>query len=214
VLAFVFFFWFSDIVDEATFGGYHTKVVKFGLRLGFMLFIVSEMMLFFGFFWAFFHAALCPSVEIGSIFPPQGIYPIVTRDFPLFNTFVLIVSGITVTWAHRAVTLGFFKEALDSLLATVFLGLFFVFLQMFEYWEAAFSFSDSVYGCSFYMLTGLHGCHVIIGACFLLICWFRLLNRHYLTTHYLGFVFAIWYWHFVDAVWIFLFFSVYCWGSW
>ena len=111
-------------------------------------------------------------------------------------------------------SLGSFKEAIDSFLITICLGFFFVILQMFEYYEAPFSFSDSVYACSFFMLTGLHGCHVLVGACFILICFIRLLKRHYLTTHYLGFVFAIWYWHFVDVVWVFLFISVYCWGSW
>lgn len=208
------FGWFSDIVDEATMSGYHTKAVRMGLRLGFLLFIVSEIMLFFGFFWAFFHAALCPSIEVGSIFPPEGIYTIPVFEFPLFNTFVLIFSGFSVTWAHRAVSLGWFKDAIDSLGLTVFLGFFFVVLQMFEYYEAPFNYADSVYACSFFMLTGLHGCHVLVGACFLAVCSVRLLRRHYTTTHYLGFVFAIWYWHFVDAVWIFLFITVYCWGSW
>jgi len=213
-LCFCVFFWFSDIIDEATLSGYHTKAVRMGLRLGFLLFIASEMMLFFGFFWAFFHAALCPSIEVGSVFPPEGIYTIPVFEFPLFNTFVLIFSGFSVTWAHRAVSLGWFKDAIDSLFLTVFLGFFFVFLQMFEYYEAPFNYSDSVYACSFFMLTGLHGCHVIVGAGFLAVCLVRLLRRHYTTTHYLGFVFAIWYWHFVDAVWIFLFLTVYCWGSW
>lgn len=142
------------------------------------------------------------------------IYPIPPMEFPLFNTFILIFSGFSVTWAHRAVCLGWFKEAIDSLFLTVCLGVFFVFLQMFEYYESSFSFADSVYACSFYMLTGLHGCHVIAGACFLGVSLVRLIKRHYLRTHYLGFVFAIWYWHFVDAVWIFLFLSVYGWGSW
>lgn len=208
------YIWCNDIVDEATFSGFHTQPVRFGLRLGFLLFIVSELMLFFGFFWAFFHAALCPAIEIGSIFPPEGIFVIPVFEFPLFNTFVLILSGFSVTWAHRAMILGWYKETIDSLLITIFLGFFFVILQIFEYYEAPFSYSDSVYGCSFYMLTGLHGFHVIAGASFLLVCLIRLLNRHFLTTHHLGFEFAIWYWHFVDVVWIFLFLSVYCWGSW
>lgn len=208
------FQWFRDVVDEATYSGYHTIAVCRGLRLGFMLFIASEFMLFFGFFWAFFHAALSPALEVGSIFPPVGIYTIPVLEFPLFNTFVLIFSGFSVTWAHRAVSIGSFKDAIDSLLLTIILGFFFVILQMFEYYEAPFDYGDSVYGCSFYMLTGLHGCHVIVGACFLLVCFIRLLKRHYLTSHYLGLVCAIWYWHFVDVVWIFLFISIYCWGSW
>ena len=132
----------------------------------------------------------------------------------IIYTFVLILSGFSVTWAHRAVSIGLFKDAIDSLLVTIFLGFFFVILQMFEYYEAPFSYSDSVYGCSFHMLTGLHGCHVIVGAFFIFFCFLRLLNQHFLTNHYLGFVFSIWYWHFVDLVWIFLFLTLYCWGSW
>ena len=208
------FFWFSDIIDEATNSGYHTLSVRMGLRLGFILFIVSEIMLFFGFFWAFFHSSICPSIELGSIFPPEGIYTISVIEFPLFNTFILIVSGVSVTWLHRAFSMGLFAECIDSFLITLFLGLFFLILQMFEYYEAPFDFSDSVYACSFFMLTGLHGCHVFVGVFFLFICFLRLLRRHFLINHYLGFIFAIWYWHFVDVVWIFLFITVYCWGSW
>lgn len=190
-LSFCAFFRSRDIIDEATFSGFHTKVVKAGLRLGFMLFIISEIMLFFGFFRAFFHAALCPSVEIGSIFPPEGIYTIPAVEFPLSNTFVLIFSGFSVTRAHRAVSSGSFKDSIDSLSLTILLGFFFVILQMFEYYEAPFSYSDSVYGCSFHTLTGLHGCHVIVGVFFSFIRFIRLLKRHYLTTHYLGLVLAI-----------------------
>lgn len=214
LLSYCVFQWFSDIVDEATKSGYHTLVVRTGLRMGFLLFIVSEIMLFFGFFWAFFHSALSPSIEVGAVFPPVGIVAIPVLEFPLFNTLILIFSGVSVTWAHRALSLGFFKEAIDSLLLTIVLGSFFIILQMIEYYESCFTFSDSVYGCSFYMLTGLHGCHVIVGVSFLLVCFIRLLKRHYLKNHYLSFAFAIWYWHFVDVVWIFLFITVYCWGSW
>jgi len=148
-------------------------------------------MLFFGFFWAFFHATICPDVEFGYITPPPGIQPIKAFDVPLFNTLILICSGLSVTWAHRAVSLGSFKNGIDSLLITIVLGLFFLVLQVMEYHEAGFNYSDSVYACSFYMLTGLHGCHVFVGVSFLFICLLRLLSRHFLTTHYLGFVFAI-----------------------
>lgn len=97
ILGYSAYFWFNDIIDEATNSGYHTRVVRIGLRLGFLLFIVSELMLFFGFFWAFFHASISPSVEIGSIFPPQGLFTIQVLEFPLFNTFVLLISGASVT---------------------------------------------------------------------------------------------------------------------
>lgn len=137
-------------------------------RVTFRIFIIYCIWIYviFWLFWAFFHAALCPAIEIGSEFPPVGIYPIPSMEFPLFNTFILIFSGFSVTWAHRAVCLGWFKDAIDALLLTIFLGFFFVILQMVEYYEAPFSFNDSVYACSFYMLTGLHGCHVVAGAFF------------------------------------------------
>ncbi len=143
-----------------------------------------------------------------------GITVIPVIEFPLFNTALLIISGFSVTWAHRGLALGSFFHSFLAFSVTIFLGFFFVILQLFEYFEAFFNISDSVYACSFYMLTGLHGLHVFVGASFIAICFLRLLKNHFLTTHYLGFIFAVWYWHFVDVVWIFLFLSVYCWGSW
>jgi cytochrome c oxidase subunit 3 len=204
-------FWFFDIIKEATFVGHHTLIVRSGLRYGFLLFIVSEAMLFFGFFWAFFHSSSSPAIVLGDTWPPVGITPIPPFEFPLFNTALLIISGFGITWAHRGIAIGSFLHSIDSFLITIFLGFFFVFLQMYEYYEAAYNISDSVYGSTFYMLTGLHGMHVVVGATFITACFIRLLKRHYLTSHYLGFVFAVWYWHFVDVVWILLFLSVYCW---
>ena len=206
--------WFLEIIREATFEGFHTLVVKKGLKSGFLLFIASEIMLFFGFFWAFFHSALCPSVELGSVWPPYGLNVIPVFDFPLFNTFILIISGFSVTWVHRGVAIGSFKEAIDGFLITIGLGFFFIFLQGNEYFEATFNLEDGIYSSVFYMLTGLHGFHVIVGVIFLIVCLISLLLNHYLTTHYLRLVFAIWYWHFVDIVWILLFLSLYCWSSW
>jgi heme/copper-type cytochrome/quinol oxidase subunit 3 len=211
VLLFCAFFWFNEIIEEATYQGMHTLVVRKGLKLGFWLFIASEIMLFFGFFWAFFHSALSPSEEFGLIWPPVGINVIPTAGYPLFNTFLLIISGISVTWVHKGVCLGSFKEAIDGFFITIILGISFILLQMIEYYESTFNINDSVYSSTFYLLTGLHGCHVIIGVIFLIICFFRLLLNHYLINHYTGLVFAIWYWHFVDLVWILLFFTVYFW---
>jgi len=207
-------FWFLDISREAVVNGYHTKIVRQGLTLGFLFFITSEIMLFFGFFWAFFHSALSPSIEVGTIWPPVGLRVIPVFEFPLFNTFVLIISGFSVTWVHRAISLGSFKDSIDGFMITILLGLFFIFLQGLEYYESTFNLQDGVYPSAFFMLTGLHGCHVIVGVCFLFVCFISLLSNHYLTNHYLRLVFAIWYWHFVDIVWIILFLSVYCWGSW
>lgn len=213
-LIFCVFSWFRDIIEESSFLGYHTLVVKRGLILGFFLFIISEIMLFFGFFWAFFHSALSPDIFLGGEWPFVGIDPISVYNFPFFNTILLITSGFSITWAHRAVAIRSFSNLIDSLLITIFLGFFFVFLQCSEYYEATFNFDDSIYSCTFYMLTGLHGCHVIIGVFFIFICFVRFLLLHFSSSHYLGFVFALWYWHFVDVVWILLFLTVYVWGSW
>jgi cytochrome c oxidase subunit 3 len=206
--------WFNDIINEATFLGYHTLVVRKGLKLGFLLFIASEIMLFFGFFWAFFHSSLCSANDLGSIWPPIGINSIPAYDYPLFNTALLIISGFSVTWVHRGIALGLYRECIDGFFITIILGLFFIILQGMEYYESSFNLNDSVFACTFYMLTGLHGCHVIIGVLFLSVCFIRLLLNHFLCNHYLGLIFAIWYWHFVDGVWILLFLSLYVWGGW
>jgi len=207
-------FWFLEIFMEATTLGFHTKIVKSGLKKGFILFIASEIMLFFGFFWAFFHSALNPSIELGAIWPPAGLDLIPVKFFPLFNTLILIISGFSVTWVHRGVAIGSFKESIDGFLITILLGFLFILLQGLEYYEATFNLEDGVYPSIFFMLTGLHGCHVIVGVIFLIVCFISLLFNHYLTSHYLRLVFAIWYWHFVDIVWIILFLTLYCWGSW
>lgn len=206
--------WFSEIIEEATFLGFHTLVVRNGLKSGFLLFIVSEIMLFFGFFWAFFHSSFCPSVELGSIWPPVGLVTISVMDYPFLNTAILIVSGFAVTWVHRGVAIGSFREALDGFILTLLLGIIFLFFQILEYYDSLFSLNDGVYASTFFMLTGLHGCHVFIGVVFLFVCLLRLVLNHFLSNHYLGLVFAIWYWHFVDGVWIVLFLTLYCWGSW
>lgn len=205
--------WWRDVVREATFEGHHTKLVVKGLRYGVILFIVSEVMFFFAFFWAFFHASLAPTVELGSIWPPEGITPFNPWDVPLLNTIILLSSGITVTWAHHAIVSGVRYQGIFSLILTVVLALIFTSLQGFEYREASFDISDGVYGSSFYMATGFHGLHVIIGTIFLIVCLFRLINYHYTTTHHFGFEAAAWYWHFVDVVWLFLFVAIYWWGS-
>jgi len=184
-------FWFLDISREAVVKGLHTRVVRKGLKTGFLFFIASEIMLFFGFFWAFFHSALCPSIEIGGIWPPAGLEVIPMFDYPLFNTFILIISGFSVTWVHRAMALGLFKDAIDGFIVTIALGLLFILLQGIEYYESTFNLEDGIYSSVFFLLTGLHGCHVIVGVCFLFFCFISLLFNHFLTNHYLRLVFAI-----------------------
>jgi len=213
-LVFCGFCWFSDVCEEATKQGYHTLAVRRSLRNGFFLFLASEIMLFFGFFWAFFHSSFNPAIDFSCLWPFAGIDVIPFYGVPFLNTLLLIFSGFSVTWAHRSTALGRYSEVIDSLLITLLLGFVFLFLQIMEYYQATYNFDDSVFACSFYMLTGLHGLHVLVGVCFLSVCFLRFLNKQFSVNHYMGFVFAIWYWHFVDIVWIALFVIIYIWGGW
>ena len=205
--------WWKDIVREATYEGQHTFVVQRGLRVGFVLFVISEVMFFAAFFWAFFHSSLSPSHTIGGVWPPVGINPLSPWEVPLLNTVILLSSGATVTWAHHAIIHGSRFQALISLFFTVVLAFVFTCLQYFEYIEAPFTIADGVYGSTFFMTTGFHGFHVIVGAIFLSVCLVRLVYHHFTTTHHFGLEAAAWYWHFVDVVWLFLFLAMYWWGG-
>nr|AXS65142.1 cytochrome c oxidase subunit 3 [Cucujoidea sp. 21 KM-2017] len=205
--------WWRDITREGTFQGHHTLKVTLGLRWGMILFITSEIFFFISFFWGFFHNSLSPSIEIGMLWPPKGITPFNPMEIPLLNTLILLTSGLTVTWAHHSLMENNYKQGLHGLMLTVILGIYFSILQGYEYWEAPFTISDSVYGSSFFMATGFHGLHVIIGTTFLLICLIRHMNNHFSNIHHFGFEAAAWYWHFVDVVWLFLYISIYWWGS-
>nr|ALO76534.1 cytochrome c oxidase subunit 3 [Perotis lugubris] len=205
--------WWRDVVREGTMQGLHTFKVTMGLRWGMILFIVSEIFFFISFFWGFFHSSLSPSIELGMIWPPKGIIPFNPIQIPLLNTLILLTSGITVTWAHHALMENNYTQGIQGLLLTVILGLYFTALQAYEYLEAPFTIADAVYGSSFFMATGFHGLHVIIGSTFLLICLVRQLLNHFSPIHHFGFEAAAWYWHFVDVVWLFLYISIYWWGS-
>jgi len=205
--------WWRDVVREGTFEGTHTKAVQSGLKIGFILFIVSEVMFFFGFFWAFFHSSLSPAIEIGCIWPPEGIVPFNPLGIPLINTLVLLLSGATITVTHIGLVSGNFWLAINYFARTIILALLFTQLQLEEYILAPFAISDGIYGSVFYMITGLHGFHVIIGTIFMAVCFVRLYNSHFTTTHHLGFEFSAWYWHFVDVVWLFVYTFIYWWGG-
>nr|YP_009648084.1 cytochrome c oxidase subunit III [Parantica aglea]AIT69858.1 cytochrome c oxidase subunit III [Parantica aglea]QBZ78044.1 cytochrome c oxidase subunit III [Parantica aglea]QNH68963.1 cytochrome c oxidase subunit III [Parantica aglea aglea] len=205
--------WWRDICREGTFQGKHTLLVSNGLRWGMILFIISEIFFFISFFWAFFHSSLSPNIEIGSMWPPMMITAFNPFQIPLLNTIILISSGITVTWAHHALMQNNFTQTTQSLFFTVILGIYFTILQAYEYYEAPFTISDSIYGSTFFMATGFHGLHVMIGTIFLLICLIRQINNHFSMSHHFGFEAAAWYWHFVDVVWLFLYVSIYWWGN-
>jgi len=204
-------FWWRDVIREATFEGMHTSKVQRGLKMGMILFIVSEIMFFFAFFWAYFHSSLAPAIEIGSIWPPVGISVFNPWGVPLVNTFILLLSGVTITYAHHAIISSDKELAKDGFAFTILLAVLFTLFQAYEYVEAPFNISDGIYGSTFFMATGFHGLHVIIGTTFILVCFLRL--NHFTTTHHVGFEAAAWYWHFVDVVWLFLFVSIYWWGS-
>jgi len=205
--------WWRDVIREATFIGHHTSYVTKGLRWGIILFITSEVCFFFAFFWAFFHSSLSPTPEIGCCWPPEGITPLNPFRVPLLNTAVLLASGVTVTWAHHRLIEGNRPRSIQALTLTVILGIYFTFLQAGEYIAAPFTIADRVYGTTFFVATGFHGLHVLIGSRFLLVCLLRTIVHHFSSGHHFGFEAAAWYWHFVDVVWICLYICVYWWGS-
>nr|ARO34962.1 cytochrome c oxidase subunit III [Syrista parreyssii]UGN61581.1 cytochrome c oxidase subunit III [Syrista parreyssii] len=204
--------WWRDIIRESTFQGLHSKEVYMNMNWGMILFITSEIFFFLSFFWAYFHASISPAIEIGSIWPPNGINPFNPYHIPLLNTIILISSGASITWSHHSLINKNYKQSLISLIITILLGIYFSILQKYEYNEASFSISDSIYGSTFFMATGFHGIHVLIGTMFLIICVFRLKNNHFSSNHHFGFEAASWYWHFVDIVWLFLYISIYWWS--
>lgn len=204
--------WWRDITREGTFQGLHTYAVTIGLRWGIILFITSEVFFFISFFWAFFHSSLTPAIELGILWPPKGITPFNPIQIPLLNTLILLTSGLTVTWAHHRLIENDYNQTMQGLGLTVLLGVYFTLLQGYEYLEAPFTIADSVYGSTFFIATGFHGLHVIIGTTFLAVCLIRHFNNHFTCIHHFGFEAAAWYWHFVDVVWLFLYISIYWWG--
>jgi cytochrome c oxidase subunit III len=220
--------WWRDVIKEAEHQGDHTRVVQISHRYGMILFIASEVMFFVAWFWAYFNTALFPADVhqflrgdlLGQVWPPaaspDGVKFRGTFDpwhLPLLNTLILLTSGTTVTWAHHALLHGDRKGLKQGLWLTVALGALFTCVQAFEYAHAAFTFSGHIYGATFFMATGFHGAHVLIGTVFLIVCLMRAYAGHFTPTHHLGFEFAAWYWHFVDVVWLFLFFAIYVWGA-
>ena len=213
--------WWRDVVREAEREGHHTRVVQLSHRYGMMLFIASEVMFFVAWFWAYFNVALFPhdahdvmrTELLGGVWPPKGIETFDPWHLPLLNTLILLTSGTTVTWAHHSLLHGDRQATRWGLVLTILLGATFTCVQAYEYSHAAFAFSGYIYGATFFMATGFHGFHVIIGTIFLIVCLMRLQAGHFTPRQHLGFEFAAWYWHFVDVVWLFLFSCIYIWGS-
>nr|YP_010250535.1 cytochrome c oxidase subunit III [Cerceris bucculata]QTV22600.1 cytochrome c oxidase subunit III [Cerceris bucculata] len=205
------YMWWRDIIRESTFQGMHTKKVKKGLRLGMIMFIISELFFFLSIFWTFFHFSIMPSIHIGLKWPPKGIIMFNPYDIPLLNTLILLSSGFFLTWSHHSLLNSNFNQSILSLILTIILGIYFSCLQIYEYYNSPFTMNDSSFGSIFFMGTGFHGLHVIIGSIFLIIMMFRMNYNHFSTYSHLGFECAIWYWHFVDVIWLFLYISFYWW---
>ena len=221
--------WWSEVVHEGQTGD-HTPVVRIGLRYGFLMFIMSEVMFFVAWFWAFFKSALYPIIPPvdadgafqwpmsplkDGIWPPEGIVPFDPWHLPLINTLILLCSGCAATWAHHALVHdnNNRKDIKNGLILAIALGMFFTFFQAYEYMHAPFAFTDGIYPSTFFMATGFHGFHVIIGTIFLAVCLIRTYKGHFTPEQHVGFEAAAWYWHFVDVVWLFLFAAVYIWGG-
>nr|AJT35529.1 cytochrome c oxidase subunit III [Phrixothrix hirtus] len=215
LLNLIFIMKFDDVMlfEKEHFKSHHTLKTSMNMRMGMLLFITSEVFLFISLFWSFFFSSLSPNIELGMNWPPKEILTFNPMQIPLLNTLILVSSGITVTWSHYMMNMNNYSQTLISLAITIFLGFYFSILQMFEYMEAKFTMTDSVLGSTFYFATGMHGMHVLIGNLFLLTCLIRQMKNHFSMTHNVGFESAIWYWHFVDVVWLFLYISIYWWGS-
>ncbi|PCI34311.1 MAG: cytochrome c oxidase subunit 3 [Alphaproteobacteria bacterium] len=205
--------WWGDVIKEGEHEGHHTAIVQLGLRYGMFLFIISEVMFFVAWFWAYFNASIFPTEAIGGVWPPQDIQTLDPWHLPLINTLILLTSGTTVTWAHHALQNGDRKTFISMLVFTILLGASFTGVQAYEYVHATFAFDENIYSSTFYMATGFHGAHVLIGTIFLFICLIRGLKGHFKPDHHFGFEAAAWYWHFVDVVWLVLFVSIYVGGA-
>ncbi|KXG87947.1 cytochrome c oxidase subunit 3 [Agrobacterium bohemicum] len=221
IILYVMYAWWADTVKEGH-EGHHTRVVALHLRYGMIMFIASEVMFFVAWFWAYFDASLYPHEAIqasrleftGGQWPPKGIEVLDPWHLPLYNTVILLLSGTCVTWAHHALLHNDRKGLISGLALTVALGAFFSFVQVYEYMHAPFDFKNSIYGATFFMSTGFHGFHVFVGTVFLLVCLLRAMKGDFTSKNHFGFEAAAWYWHFVDVVWLFLFFAIYVWGGW
>ncbi|WP_198369399.1 cytochrome c oxidase subunit 3 [Roseomonas rosulenta] len=212
------FMWWRDVLKESATPGLHSPIVRIGLRYGMALFIASEVMFFVAFFWAYFHFALYPEHVSGAaappIWPPRGIETFDPWGLPFLNTMILLLSGCTVTWAHAALIQNDRKALIQGLALTVMLGILFTTLQAWEYSLAPFKFAGGgVYSSTFFLATGFHGFHVMVGTTFLAVCLFRAMKGHFTPERHFGFEAAAWYWHFVDVVWLFLFVCIYWWGA-
>nr|AAS77044.1 cytochrome oxidase subunit III [Aleurochiton aceris] len=206
------FQWWRDVVREALYEGFHSISVKTGISMGVMTFIISELCFFVSFFWMYFYLSLSPDISLGSNWPPLGTQPVSYLNIPLLNTLILLSSGFFITWAHYSLMNNNYYMMKFNYTVSILMGVYFFIIQMYEYFEISFDFSDSSFSSSFFILTGFHGFHVIVGILFITINFLRFLNHTFSMISALGFEYSVWYWHFVDVVWLFLYVFLYWWG--
>lgn len=205
----LFTIWFRDINRESVFQGNHTGLVQGSLKWGLMWFLFREVWFFFRVFWTFFHVRVAPLTRGIAVWPTFGLEIIPPFQVPLLNTIILLIRGVTATLAHHEILRG---RSSDWILYRVLLGLYFLSLQGVEYVSSSYSMASGVYGRIFFFGTGFHGLHVCLGAIILLARSIRMYMNFLRSQHHFGLEFRLWYWHFVDVVWLFLFFWVYTWG--
>ncbi len=205
--------WWRDVIRERTFQGNHNFFIINLIKFRIILFIISEIFLFISFFWNFLHNSLAPSIELGLNWPPKNIRFFNPLLIPLLNTIILLTSRFTVTLTHFYLLNNLKKKTIIFINLTIILSIYFLILQILEYNQATFTFSDSIFGSSFYIATGFHGLHVIIGTIFLIINLIRILKLHFSFIHHIRFELAAWYWHFIDIIWLFLYITFYWWNN-
>lgn len=205
--------WWRDIIRERTFQGNHNFYIINLIKLRIILFIISEIFLFISFFWNFLHNSLSPSIELGLNWPPKNINFFNPLLIPLLNTVILLTSRFTITLTHFYLLNNSKSQSIKFINLTIILSLYFLILQGLEYKQANFTFSDSIFGSSFYIATGFHGLHVIIGTIFLIINLLRIIKIHISYIHHIRFELAAWYWHFIDIIWLFLYITFYWWNN-
>nr|QBZ38152.1 cytochrome c oxidase subunit III [Matsumuramata muiri]QWW90532.1 cytochrome c oxidase subunit III [Matsumuramata muiri] len=213
ILSFNLYQWWRDVSRESSIKGDHTLIVKKMIKLGMILFIISEVMFFFSFFWSFFHSSLAPNFELGMKWPPKGITPFNPLEIPLLNTIILVSSGASITWAHHSLISLKFKQTINSMIITILLGGYFSALQWLEYKNSTFTIADSTFGSTFFMTTGFHGIHVIIGTIFIITALESVKTLKSNSVNHLSLELSAWYWHFVDVVWLFLYLIMYWWNK-
>lgn len=209
ILILVSLIWFRDIIRERTFQGIHSLLIISIIKFRIIIFIISELFFFISFFWTFFHNSISPSIEINFSWPPLIIKFFNPFEIPLLNSIILIISGFTVTLRHYNLLNNKSKSRILNLIFTIILGFYFNLIQIFEYYNSFFCINDRIFGSIFYLSTGFHGIHVLIGTLILLYSLIRIYKNHFSSIHHINFEFSIWYWHFVDVIWLFIYIFYY-----